>query len=397
MRVQEIAIHSRLVPQKVSARDTPHATIEPNTSCNIHCPRCYCIDEAVTKPLSQVRGEIDLAISKRNLDALSLLGGEPTLHPDIVEIVRYVKQKGLICELFTNGVRFLADGDTALLDALVAAGVDRFFLHIDQGTKHAHGDVELARRRMFDMLDARRTSYSLSLTLFPRDADELPAIVREHARHPYFDGIFCTLARDIDHVFDDSDREPAMHTSMASVYRAIAGGLHIEPSAYLPSSTDDDEVCWLMYFYYVNSETGATFEISPEIHRGTRALFRAVKGHHFFAQTLRPDQTRASLAVTSSAELALHPARARALAHLLEGSHRGTAIRFQYLLVQQPPRFDRAHGKVQICFHCPDAAIRNGKLTPVCVAGRVNPLGGGAVTAPPEVVREIFTHLGEAP
>jgi pyruvate-formate lyase-activating enzyme len=242
MKVQEIAQHERLKPQKLSARETPHATIEPNTTCNIRCAYCYCIEEAAMKPLAQVIEEIDLAIAKRNLDAISLLGGEPTLHPDLVEIVRYVKSKGLVCIVLTNGVRFLRDGDDALLDALVAAGTDRFLVHIDQGQKHVHGDIERARHRIFDMLDARRVCYGLSMTLYPGQEKEIPRVMKEHARHPYFDGLLCTLAFDLDHAFD---RKPSVHPqpSMADVYRGIGEGLGIEPSAYVPSSTDDDEVC----------------------------------------------------------------------------------------------------------------------------------------------------------
>ena len=54
------------------------------------------------------------------------------------------------------------------------------------------------------------------------------------------------------------------------------------------------------------------------------------------------------------------------------------------------------HGKVQICWQCPDAVVRNGRLTPVCIAGRVNPLFGEP-TAPREVVETVFEHLGEEP
>jgi hypothetical protein len=184
---------------------------------------------------------------------------------------------------------------------------------------------------------------------------------------------------------------------MAKVYRGISDGLGIEPAAYLPSSTDDDEVCWLMYFYYLNVETGATFALSPEFNRGFKALFRKVRGHHFFAETMNPRWMRASLAATASTELAMHPGRAPALARLLRGSRGTSALRFHYIVVQQAPLFDREHGRVQICWQCPDATIRNGKLTPVCIAGRVNPLGGRPVTAPPEVLREVFSHLGETP
>jgi hypothetical protein len=398
MKVGEVGIHSRLRPQKLSGRETPHLTIETNTTCNIRCASCYCIEEAAVKPLAQVLGEIDLAVEKRNLDAISLLGGEPTLHPDIVRIVKYVKQKGLVCLLLTNGVRFL-QGDAGLLDMLVAAGVDRFLVHIDEGQKHVHGDgdIDTARHRLFDLLDARRVAYGLSLTLYPGAEGALPAILREYARHRYFDGVLCTLAFDLHHAFDEGDDRDDGRASMARAYEGISRGLGIEPAAYLPSSTDDDEICWLMYFYWINADTGATFELSPETNRAMKAVYRATHGHHFFAETMDPKWRRVSLVASAAAELARQPRRAKALRRLLEAARGGEALRFHYLVVQQAPRFDAEHGKVQICWQCPDATIRNGQVTPVCIAGRVNPLGERPATAPAQVVRDVLGHLGETP
>ena len=51
------------------------------------------------------------------------------------------------------------------------------------------------------------------------------------------------------------------------------------------------------------------------------------------------------------------------------------------------------HGRVQFCWKCPDATIRNGRLVPVCMAGRLSPLGDHAPTAPPEVIADVFAHL----
>ncbi len=397
MKVQEIAHHERLRPQKLSARETPHATIEPNTTCNIRCAYCYCIEEAAVKTFAEVKAEIDLARARRNLDTISLLGGEPTLHPNIVDIVRYVKSQGLVCILLTNGVRFLRDGDDDLLDALVSAGVDRFLVHIDSGQRHVHHDIDRARHDMFSKLDARRVCYGLSLTLYKGQEHEIARSVREFARHPYFDGILCTLAFDLDHAFDAEPNPLMPRPKMSSVYRAIGDDLKVEPSAYLPSSLDDEEVTWLMYFYFFDAETGASFAVSPELNRALKTLFRKARGHHFFGETMPPSRVPAALLATAAAELSLRPSRLAELLRFLRGLRGTSTLRFLYVVVQQAPLFDAARNKVQICWQCPDATVRNGKLTPVCIAGRVNPLGGRPMTAPREVVDEIFRHLGEQP
>jgi len=392
MKRRELAEHDRIAPQKLSARDTPHVTIEPNTTCNIRCAYCYCVEDEAIKTLSEVKAEIDLACSLRNLDAISLLGGEPTLHPDIVEIVRYVKSKGLGCMVLTNGVAFLRDGDEAIYEKLIHAGVDRFMVHIDAGQRHVHADLDAARHRIFDMLDAHRVNYGLTLTLYKDQEHELPRVIRTFARHPYFDGILCTLAFPWEHVFEAHrslvDRRP----SMSAAYRAIQSELHVEPATYLPSSTDDEEVAWLMYFYFVNADTGATFGISSRLNRMMKTMFRTLHGHEFFAETMKPSSVGPALVGAGLLEVAMQPSRVSALMKLL--GHPG-ANRFHYIVVQQAPMFDAEHHKVQICWHCPDATIRKGELTPVCIAGHLRPLHERRVTAPPDVVRDIRAHLQE--
>ena len=73
------------------------------TRCNC---RCYMCDIYKKPPRS-----IDLEDAKRVLRFLSenkflivyFTGGEPSLHPDIVELVRYADQLGLVTSMTTNG------------------------------------------------------------------------------------------------------------------------------------------------------------------------------------------------------------------------------------------------------------------------------------------------------
>ncbi|MBW2376293.1 MAG: hypothetical protein JRF55_09930, partial [Deltaproteobacteria bacterium] len=49
MKVHELPNASHLRPQKLSGRETPHITIEPNTTCNIRCKFCYAIEQPLVK------------------------------------------------------------------------------------------------------------------------------------------------------------------------------------------------------------------------------------------------------------------------------------------------------------------------------------------------------------
>jgi len=391
MQVQAIRSYRQLIPQKHSPRDTPHVVIETNTNCNIRCRACYATDRARVKPLAQVKSEIDAALRLRRLEAVSLLGGEPTLHPQLAEIVRYVKSRGLVCIVATNGVRFLR-GETDLLDSLVAAGVDRFLFHVDSGQAHLGGDVEGARERLFAMLDQRRVFYGLSLTLYPGEEGELARVARAYAPHRYFDGALVTLAFDFEHAFDAAGLR-APETDLSAIYRSLSEDLGVEPTSYLPSSQDDEDVRWLVYIYFVNATTGVACGLSPRLSRLMRAVYRRREGREFFAATVSVPWMTASAIAAGAAESALDPRKAARWVRLLAGGPGLRDVRMQYFVIQRAPRWNAARGAMEICWQCPDATLRHGRLVPVCMASRLSPLDGSPANAPEAAVRSVFAHL----
>nr|NIQ17597.1 radical SAM protein [Candidatus Aenigmarchaeota archaeon] len=189
MKVTDIGKKINLKPLKLSVRETPHLTLETNLTCNIRCRGCYNLYKTYVKPLSQVKSEIDLALQKRNLETITLLGGEPTLHPDLVEIIRYTKSKKVICEMLTNGVVFLEDKNDHLLDEIIRAGLDRIVLHVDVGQSHIHQDIDGVRHRLFRKFEQRRIFFSLSITIYHDNKNEIPSLMKRFARYRYFDGI----------------------------------------------------------------------------------------------------------------------------------------------------------------------------------------------------------------
>jgi len=394
MKVHEIATHGQLVPQKLSVRETPHLVLEPNTTCNIRCAACYNVDKGHVKPLEQVIAEIDRGLALRDLDTISILGGEPTLHPDIERIVEAIKSRGLFCIMLTNGVGFLED--PTRIDRLMAAGVDRFVLHVDHGQEHVHADIDAARRALAELMEQRRMWFALSVTMRRGQEDGLPALMKDYAAFRFFDGILVTLAMDPAGVV--ADQPPAdVEPDFVEVYRSMGRHLGVEPTAYIPSSLADDDVSWLMYFYYLNSRTGAAFATSPRVSRLFRWLYRRLTGRHFFGATLQPRWFLLGLWVSILVELLIRPTRLGEVSRLLRDA-RG-ALRLHYVVLQESPRFDHAAGRLRICWHCPDATIRNGLLTPVCIADQINPLGVGprGARASPEVVHTVLAHLEQDP
>jgi len=73
--------------------------------CNLRCKECYNL-RFVSNP-DNIIGEA-IPLIESNLtpihDAVVFLGGEPTIHSDLPEILEYVKSKGLLTKIFTNGL-----------------------------------------------------------------------------------------------------------------------------------------------------------------------------------------------------------------------------------------------------------------------------------------------------
>jgi len=113
--------------------------IDVTNACNLQCSICFAHAGKIGylyKPDVKTIGEI-MDNLRSNLPvappALQLSGGEPTVHPDIIEIVKMAKEKGFRhIELNTNGVKIAEEkGGVEFLRQLRDAGVDTLYLSFD--------------------------------------------------------------------------------------------------------------------------------------------------------------------------------------------------------------------------------------------------------------------------
>jgi uncharacterized radical SAM superfamily Fe-S cluster-containing enzyme len=89
--------------------------IEITEKCNLNCPVCFAdTKNTYTLPLEKVKEMIDLYVScEGEPEVLQISGGEPTVHPDIIEILKYAGEKGIKYPMLnTNGLK-LADREFA--------------------------------------------------------------------------------------------------------------------------------------------------------------------------------------------------------------------------------------------------------------------------------------------
>jgi hypothetical protein len=99
--------------------------LELHGSCNYKCEMCPQAEGREAQFLTKLPYELFTKIiddaTQYGLESVSLHGsGEPTLHPRMSDMARYVKERDLHCVSFTNGLRL----DEALARELIATGID---------------------------------------------------------------------------------------------------------------------------------------------------------------------------------------------------------------------------------------------------------------------------------
>lgn len=75
--------------------------------CNGNCP--FCIEQNIGEKGFLSKENFDKAIDfsvEKGLTTIFLHGGEPTVHPDIVEFAKLAKSNGFLVKMFTNGINY---------------------------------------------------------------------------------------------------------------------------------------------------------------------------------------------------------------------------------------------------------------------------------------------------
>ncbi|MCB1783424.1 MAG: radical SAM protein [Alphaproteobacteria bacterium] len=150
------------------------ALIEINEECNLECPVCFAESSPARKSqlsLEEIEGMMDaLVASEGEPDVLQISGGEPTIHPQILEILALAKTKPIRHLMInTNGVRLARD--KAFVEALAgfAPGFEVYlqFDSLEKGAlENLRGvDLRTVRRKALENLEAAGISTNLVVTV----------------------------------------------------------------------------------------------------------------------------------------------------------------------------------------------------------------------------------------
>jgi MoaA/NifB/PqqE/SkfB family radical SAM enzyme len=366
----------------------PHAVIDVVRGCNVTCRTCCNDPGTEAKPVAAVEAELEELLRLRRLSSIALMGGEVLMHPELLEIVRLVKGRGLHVEVCTNGLLL----DAAMAAALVQAGADVIYLHIEQGqgrpdlpTGHGAAEVAALRAEKAALAAAAGLDVGLSMTAFSERSPELLEVVRFALADPHVNWLLVTLYRDVQGLERvDGDLYQGMVGTVrgelegyrrrfldnARVAAFLEEELALVPFGKLGSQRDPDDLRWLSYMVATSGVGPATVHhaLGPSLfERGVLWLLWRLQGRYPMYQAQGSLQLRLQLVLN-----ALLGGRSLANLGFLLRTLSAARLRTKRLLFQNPAAPAPDGGMVH-CRCCPDAVLKGGRLVPVCIMDRVNP------------------------
>jgi uncharacterized radical SAM superfamily Fe-S cluster-containing enzyme len=139
------------------------------SACNLDCPICYTVNK--NEGAHQLSKEHFAAILRHlgehhdDLDIINFTGGEPTLHPDLPELLRMARAAGIRrLTVSTNGLKLLKEEYTRELaeaDARIVLSLDTYDAKIDQQLLGAN--TVKAKLQVLDLLQ----KHDVTTTILP--------------------------------------------------------------------------------------------------------------------------------------------------------------------------------------------------------------------------------------
>ncbi len=173
--------HRQLYRLPWNLSDNAIAWLEPTMKCNLACEGCYRANVNEHKSLDEVAADLDVFQRYRNTDGISIAGGDPLTHPEVVDIVRMVADRGWKPILNTNGLALTED----LLRELKRAGLFGLTFHIDSKqhrpkwknkSEQEHNELRLQYAEMVARVGGLTCSFNA--TVYEDTLDAIPDLVQ---------------------------------------------------------------------------------------------------------------------------------------------------------------------------------------------------------------------------
>lgn len=371
-----------------SLTDNAISWLEPTWKCNIYCEGCYRInDPRGHKPLEQVREELAVVKKFRKTDGVSIAGGDPLIHPEIVEIVRMIAADGLKPVLNTNGVALTKE----LLKELKAAGAKGFTFHVDskQGRPHWKNKNELElcalREQFAEMLhEVGGLSCAFNSTVYDDTLQYVPELVEWAQRH--IDKVHVMVfiayrAAVLDGRFDYY--AGAQKVDLSEIPYTTTGGRRIDilsteiyehikrrfpdfdSAAYLNGNNKPDSFKWLLSGR-IGTRNKIYGYVGPKFIEAAQVFHHLRHGRYLAYSDPKVHRRGKAMLLLSPIDAKLRAiARNYFLSVMTNPLRLFQRLHFQSIMIIQPPDI-LEDGVQNMCDGCPDMTVLDGKLVWSC-------------------------------
>ncbi|MCF8325441.1 MAG: SPASM domain-containing protein [Leadbetterella sp.] len=131
-------IYSKITKTPVNGFLPVALAIEPTTSCNLRCPECPSGLRSFTRPTGILETKLFENVITELKDALMYLTfyfqGEPYLHKDFLEMVKFASKKGIYTSTSTNAHYLNYEN----AKATIKSGLDRVIISLDGTTQDTY-------------------------------------------------------------------------------------------------------------------------------------------------------------------------------------------------------------------------------------------------------------------
>ncbi len=322
-----------------TADNNANGWIEPTTHCQLKCPGCY---RGLAAPghvpehrlLSELIEQVDFLEKKRNVQTISIAGGEPLMYPQLDELISAIKDRGIQVVILTNGILL----DEARLRHLKKLKLDGVLVHLDkfQGRTESQNESQVNGLRaehcsVFRKVGGVQLGFIMPISFqslsdlnilapfFKENADVIKMILFT----VYREGLSCPASsyegdcQDIDQIID-----------------GVKATFNLSYCAYIPKLYSDN-IGWLCATtIYHRKKTWK--HLSPAMFAYLQQTHFEKRGKYPFA----PFERRSSIA-------------------LEQGVYSQTVI-----IVNPPVKTQKGWN---LCKGCPDAMVHDGRLVPSCL------------------------------
>jgi len=164
----------------INPEPTKRAVIDVGRPCNLKCSFCYYRHEEPKPfiPFETLKDQIIQAKNRDN-DTIDFTGGEPTMHPQIVDLIKVCSENGMKSCIITNATLLFKDN---LLNRLLKVGLSDLLITI-QGPREIHNKSVCARAynkviRAIDFMQDNSLFYRTNTILTMDTYKGLPELAR---------------------------------------------------------------------------------------------------------------------------------------------------------------------------------------------------------------------------